>query len=241
MSVEAAGRSPTLDLGSGETAQAVFLAMKNNIDIIVAGGNIRADAAVYRAVPTKPSRGNQNMESARAVSPVRSLGNTTESSPFPLVLWRADPHEYGFGKIHIIDPDDSDKTLCGKRPSSFSGRRTDAVHATCIGCVNGVATRQKRNAQDAESRRNREACEQRREEELDRRRQLYRDHLASPEWRELRLLVLKRCNGICEGCGRRPASEVHHLTYVHLGEEFLWELRAVCGGCHSRFHGKPER
>jgi 5-methylcytosine-specific restriction endonuclease McrA len=45
--------------------------------------------------------------------------------------------------------------------------------------------------------------------------------------------------GVCEGCREQPASEVHHLTYEHVGEEFLWELEAVCDDCHSRVHGRP--
>lgn len=64
----------------------------------------------------------------------------------------------------------------------------------------------------------------------------YEAHLASPEWQALRAKVLKRANGWCEGCGDRPAVDIHHLTYEHLGNEFLWELRAVCRRCHERVH-----
>jgi 5-methylcytosine-specific restriction endonuclease McrA len=52
-------------------------------------------------------------------------------------------------------------------------------------------------------------------------------------------LVLQRANGHCEGCGQRKAVQVHHLTYEHVGQEFLWELRAVCSECHDRLH--PDR
>jgi 5-methylcytosine-specific restriction endonuclease McrA len=64
----------------------------------------------------------------------------------------------------------------------------------------------------------------------------YDAYLASPEWQARRRLVLKRANGMCEGCGLRPAAQVHHLTYQHVGAEFLWELRAVCLECHQALH-----
>jgi hypothetical protein len=50
---------------------------------------------------------------------------------------------------------------------------------------------------------------------------------------------MKRCGGICEGCGERPVAHIHHLTYEHMGDEFLFELAGVCIPCHHRLH--PER
>lgn len=65
----------------------------------------------------------------------------------------------------------------------------------------------------------------------------YDQYLASPEWLEKRGLVLRRANSQCEGCGVQPAEEVHHLTYEHVGNEFLFELVALCHCCHERIHG----
>lgn len=67
----------------------------------------------------------------------------------------------------------------------------------------------------------------------------YDEYLKSPEWRQKRELVFRRAGGVCEGCGIAPATEVHHQTYDHVGEEFLWELVAICNPCHTRFHA-PE-
>lgn len=64
----------------------------------------------------------------------------------------------------------------------------------------------------------------------------YDPYLASPAWAQKRALVFKRANGICEGCGLAVPSEVHHLTYEHVGNEFLFELVALCGACHDRIH-----
>lgn len=67
-------------------------------------------------------------------------------------------------------------------------------------------------------------------------RRRYDAHLLSPEWAELRRRVFSRAAGLCEGCRRRPPVQVHHLTYEHMGNEFLWELAAVCLECHRRVH-----
>jgi 5-methylcytosine-specific restriction endonuclease McrA len=67
-------------------------------------------------------------------------------------------------------------------------------------------------------------------------RERYKQYLQSEAWRRRRELVLRRALGICEGCGQASATEVHHLTYDHVGNEFLWELVAICRDCHERYH-----
>lgn len=66
----------------------------------------------------------------------------------------------------------------------------------------------------------------------------YNAHLASEEWAWRRRFVLERAGHVCEGCRRRPASDVHHLTYEHLGHELLFELVALCRQCHDVAHNK---
>lgn len=66
----------------------------------------------------------------------------------------------------------------------------------------------------------------------------YNAYLDSPEWKQKRSRVLDRADGICEGCGINRASQVHHLTYKNVGNEFLFELVAVCNICHERLHEK---
>jgi hypothetical protein len=68
----------------------------------------------------------------------------------------------------------------------------------------------------------------------------YNRYLTTPEWREKRRRVLDRAGGLCEGCGGSKATQVHHTTYAHTGDEFLWELRAVCCECHARVHAEAE-
>jgi hypothetical protein len=84
----------------------------------------------------------------------------------------------------------------------------------------------------------------------------YLQHLDSPQWRRLRQKVMKRdtsrCEGcldhegpkthpICQGCFDHEATEAHHMTYKHFGNEFLFELAAVCRECHERIHDQSLR
>jgi 5-methylcytosine-specific restriction endonuclease McrA len=68
----------------------------------------------------------------------------------------------------------------------------------------------------------------------------YARYLGSPEWAARRRAVLQRARGTCEGCLIRPATQVHHLTYAHVGNELLFELVAVCDKCHGIVHERGE-
>jgi 5-methylcytosine-specific restriction endonuclease McrA len=64
----------------------------------------------------------------------------------------------------------------------------------------------------------------------------YSDYLRSSHWHQLRYEVRQRCGGVCERCGRRRMTDVHHRTYVRLGHERLSDLRGLCRRCHKRVH-----
>jgi hypothetical protein len=68
--------------------------------------------------------------------------------------------------------------------------------------------------------------------------ELYEDYLKSEDWKSRRNLVLKRDGGICQGCLSANASDVHHLTYDNIFQEFLFQLISVCRNCHERLHKK---
>lgn len=70
--------------------------------------------------------------------------------------------------------------------------------------------------------------------------QAHAAYIASPAWKKKRNAVIKRANALCEGCGEQKATEVHHLNYDHLGEEFLFELVAICRSCHERYHAESQ-
>lgn len=67
-------------------------------------------------------------------------------------------------------------------------------------------------------------------------RKSYDDYLRSETWKRRAAKILERANGTCEGCLSKPATEVHHLTYAHVRNEFAFELVALCHGCHHRLH-----
>jgi hypothetical protein len=64
----------------------------------------------------------------------------------------------------------------------------------------------------------------------------YNAYLKTPEWHAVRKRILKRAGGVCEGCGEKVPTQVHHLSYAHVFHEFLFELVAVCDECHDRVH-----
>lgn len=66
----------------------------------------------------------------------------------------------------------------------------------------------------------------------------YAAYLEGPEWLLKRRLVMERAGGKCEGCRQLRATQVHHLTYAHVGAEFLFELVALCRPCHQKIHDR---
>jgi hypothetical protein len=65
------------------------------------------------------------------------------------------------------------------------------------------------------------------------RRAFYESYLLSPEWKARRTLVLARDAHLCQACRVNRATQVHHLSYAHLGREPLFELVSVCKPCHE--------
>ena len=69
------------------------------------------------------------------------------------------------------------------------------------------------------------------------RQEWYANYLLSDHWRVLRVKILQRANGKCEGCLEAIPDEVHHLSYTHCPyNEFAFELVALCANCHTKLH-----
>jgi len=69
----------------------------------------------------------------------------------------------------------------------------------------------------------------------------YQEYLQSDGWDRVRGKVLDRAKYICEGCGERRATQVHHLTYEDpRGEEMLFNLVALCRDCHEKITKRQE-
>jgi hypothetical protein len=69
-------------------------------------------------------------------------------------------------------------------------------------------------------------------------RLMYEDYLRSDQWKQKRTPVLERAKGKCEVCELNDATDIHHNTYDHFGEEPLKDLDAVCDFCHKVLHGR---
>ena len=65
----------------------------------------------------------------------------------------------------------------------------------------------------------------------------HQDYLQSEEWKNKRLIILKRDNFKCVDCGKK-ATEVHHLNYnfLHTSEEEKYCV-SLCKECHKKRHG----
>lgn len=68
----------------------------------------------------------------------------------------------------------------------------------------------------------------------------YNRYLESPQWKALRVKVLRRDKFVCQGCGTAGATQVHHLTYKRVGREMLFDLVSVCDTCHDSIHAAEE-
>lgn len=64
----------------------------------------------------------------------------------------------------------------------------------------------------------------------------YNDYLRSESWHRKRIIILERDKYECQGCLQARASQVHHLTYDHVGDELLFELTSLCVPCHEKAH-----
>jgi hypothetical protein len=64
----------------------------------------------------------------------------------------------------------------------------------------------------------------------------YNQYLLTPAWKAKRKAVMERAGSLCEGCRKRKATQIHHTTYKHVGDELLFELVAVCDSCHRILH-----
>lgn len=64
----------------------------------------------------------------------------------------------------------------------------------------------------------------------------YHEYLKTENWKVKRDLVLKRDKHICQGCLTNEATEVHHLTYENIFNEFVFELISLCNNCHLLIH-----
>jgi 5-methylcytosine-specific restriction endonuclease McrA len=64
----------------------------------------------------------------------------------------------------------------------------------------------------------------------------YTDYLKSAEWMLKREQTLKHWDYRCSLCFGDGNLEVHHRTYIRLGQELPTDLIVLCDNCHERHH-----
>ena len=65
----------------------------------------------------------------------------------------------------------------------------------------------------------------------------YKEYLKSKKWKILRSKRLRKDKYKCKKCGKK-ATQVHHLTYCRIYNEYLSDLISLCTKCHKRLHNK---
>jgi len=69
----------------------------------------------------------------------------------------------------------------------------------------------------------------------------FAEYRMQPEWQARRTATLARAAYRCQVCAKHDTRlDVHHNTYDRYGDESAFDLVALCGGCHERFHGIVE-
>ncbi len=64
----------------------------------------------------------------------------------------------------------------------------------------------------------------------------YLSYLRFPAWFAWRAQHLARYGADCKACGSTAKIDLHHKTYVNLGQEKAAELVALCESCHKAVH-----
>lgn len=66
----------------------------------------------------------------------------------------------------------------------------------------------------------------------------YKEYLKSNHWKKLRRRYVKKTS-ICEMCNKNKSNlQLHHKTYVNLGNEDREDLMIPCPKCHAEVHAK---
>ena len=155
-----------------------------------------------------------------------------------VLLWAADPHQFGSGKVHVIDPEHNDKTVCGRYLSAVPGERRTEGSATCLNCLNTGVAREHRKREAAEWAKRAAAQGLAMAAAYpDARVTWWNDYDAYVQkdvWRAKTSAVIKRSGGACEACRKMNATAAIHRSYQHAFHEPLFDLVAVCQPCRVR-------
>jgi hypothetical protein len=165
-----------------------------------------------------------------------------------LPLLRAYPHQWGPGKVHQVD---CEQTLCGKLLRSCPGEKFKGFsdEITCEVCLRSRETRARNAEWERKYAQEQARYAEQRETDYQKKQRQWREaydrYLLSGEWFAKRAKVMRRANDMCEACGIRRAVHGHHLRYPRnclpgsdewVKQEKLFDLIAICRECHEDVH-----
>lgn len=61
----------------------------------------------------------------------------------------------------------------------------------------------------------------------------YKAYMSSPQWDVKRVEAIKKDGNRCRTCGRIGKLEVHHISYIRMGQERPEDLMTLCPKCHE--------
>lgn len=75
----------------------------------------------------------------------------------------------------------------------------------------------------------------------------YKEYLESPHWQQFRArfyatskrvkaMRAKYGRPVCQACSSPRFLNLHHVTYIRLGGEYLADVRLLCRNCHTNVH-----
>jgi len=67
----------------------------------------------------------------------------------------------------------------------------------------------------------------------------YQEYLQTKHWNRKKYALSRRTPRKCLYCSSRTNLEVHHLTYIRIGNERMEDLCFLCDDCHEKAHSNP--
>lgn len=67
---------------------------------------------------------------------------------------------------------------------------------------------------------------------------IYPKYIKSPEWLARRIEFYSKFGRNCAACGTRNNTQIHHMSYKHLGKELDSELMVLCMSHHQDYHAR---
>ena len=69
----------------------------------------------------------------------------------------------------------------------------------------------------------------------------YQEFLSSPFWLEKKEWILDCLGNECQKCSSKEKLQVHHKSYLNVGNEGIKDVIVLCKKCHEEEHNDSSR